>query len=336
MAGLVGLCVAFFLAVFAYLIIPDNSTHANRQILPIANQAPGFSAYLKIDTLGKKKSENFFRFLLNGHTLTQNYRAYYLLRSDTCPNLLVAYDAQNAADSLCANNFDKVLPYKQTFYLGTDPYGRDILSRLVLGIRVSLRVGLVAVLVSLLIGVALGSLAGYFGGWLDAFIMWWLNVFWSMPLLLWVFALIMALGKREIFIFVAIGLVMWVEVARIVRGEFLYYKQATFVEAAKAFGFSDFRIIFKHILPNLVGPLTVIAAANFANAILLEAGLSFLGIGIQPPTPSWGNLLAEYYPYLGGKLSYLALVPAFAILLLTLAFNFLGSGLRDVFDVRNG
>ncbi|MCL4116032.1 UNVERIFIED_CONTAM: hypothetical protein GTU68_057963 [Idotea baltica] len=224
---------------------------------------------------------------------------------------------------------------KQSYLLGTDKFGRDNLSRLVLGVRVSLSIGLMAVLISLFIGVTLGALAGYYRGWVDDLIMWIINVFWSIPLLLWVFALILALGREFWQIYLAVGLTMWVEVARIVRGQFFSLREKEYVEAAHSLGLSDMRVIFKHILPNTIGPLTVITAANFASAIIIEAGLSFLGIGVQPPQPSWGIMLNEYYSYIGTSKAFLAFIPGMAILLLTLAFNLVGNGIRDALDVKS-
>ncbi|MCL4120530.1 UNVERIFIED_CONTAM: hypothetical protein GTU68_029058 [Idotea baltica] len=220
------------------------------------------------------------------------------------------------------------------YLLGTDKFGRDNLSRLILGVRVSLSVGIVAVFISLLIGITMGSLAGYYRGWVDDVIMWIINVFWSIPLLLWVFALVLALGREFWQIFLAVGLVMWVEVARIVRGQFFSIREKEYVEAAQSMGFNDFRTIFKHILPNVIGPIIVITAANFASAIIIEAGLSFLGIGVQPPKPSWGTTLFEYYKYIGSDKSFLAILPGVFILILTLGFNLVGNGLRDALDVK--
>ena len=227
------------------------------------------------------------------------------------------------------------LMIKKTYLLGTDLYGRDMLSRLLLGVRISLLVGLIAVGISLTIGLLLGSLAGYFGGRIDDFIMLLINTVWSIPTLLLVFAIVLAMGRGIGIIFLAVGLTMWVDVARIVRGQVMSLKEIQFVEAAQSMGFKTWRIITRHILPNILGPVMVIAAANFAMAILIEAGLSYLGFGIKPPTPSWGTMLNENYGYaLSGK-PFLALIPALAIMLMVLAFNLVGNGFRDALDVKS-
>ncbi|MCK5856773.1 MAG: ABC transporter permease [Bacteroidales bacterium] len=220
------------------------------------------------------------------------------------------------------------------FILGTDPFGRDLLSQLIIGTRVSLSVGFVAVMISLLIGITLGAMAGYFGGWVDNLIVWFINVVWSIPTLLLVIAITMALGKGYWQVFIAVGLTMWVEVARVVRGQVLSIRQKEFVEAGTALGYSHSRIIFYHILPNVISPLIVISAANFAAAILIEAGLSFLGIGVQPPVPSWGIMIKEHYGYIILDYAYLALLPGLAIMLMVLAFMIVGNALRDALDVK--
>ena len=223
----------------------------------------------------------------------------------------------------------------KTYYLGTDIFGRSMLSRLILGVRISLIVGLIAVLISLTLGILLGALAGYYGGRVDDMIMLLINTVWSIPTLLLVFAIVLALGRGIGIIFLAVGLTMWVDVARIVRGQVMSLKEIQFVEAAESMGFGKWRIISRHILPNVLGPVMVIAAANFATAILIEAGLSYLGFGIQPPTPSWGTLLNENYGYAISGKPLLALVPALAIMLMVLAFNLLGNGFRDALDVKS-
>ena len=190
-------------------------------------------------------------------------------------------------------------------------------------------------LISLIIGITFGLISGYFGGKIDAFIMWLVNVIWSVPTLLVVIAITLALGKGFWQVFVAIGFTMWVEVTRIVRGQVLLIRELEFIEAGKVLAYRPYRIIFKHILPNIIGPLIVISAANFAAAILIEAGLSFLGIGAQPPMPSWGGMIKDHYNYIIMNKAYLAIIPGLAIMSLVLAFIILGNGLRDAFDVKD-
>lgn len=221
------------------------------------------------------------------------------------------------------------------YILGTDPAGRDLLSRLMIGIRVSFSVGFVSVIISLVIGVLLGALAGYYRGWIDDLIIWFINVVWAVPTLLLVIAITLALGKGFWQVFIAVGLTMWVEVARVVRGQILSLREMEFVEAGRALGFTNFRIIMRHILPNVMGPIIVISAANFASAILIEAGLSFLGIGAQPPTASWGAMINAHRGYIIGDAPYLAFLPGIAIIIMVLAFVLLGNGLRDSLDTKS-
>lgn len=223
----------------------------------------------------------------------------------------------------------------RVFPLGADQYGRCVFSRLMLGFRVSLLVGLIAVVISLTLGLFIGLLGGYFGGRLDDLAMLLINTVWSIPTLLLVFAIVLALGRGVGIIFLAVGLTMWVDVARVVRGQTMALRGLPFVEAARSMGMSHWRILLRHILPNLTGPVLVVAAGNFATAILVESGLGYLGFGVQPPSPSWGSMLNENYGYaLSGKL-FLALTPALVIALTVLAFNLVGNGLRDALDVRS-
>ncbi|MCO6498983.1 MAG: ABC transporter permease [Vicingus serpentipes] len=220
------------------------------------------------------------------------------------------------------------------YYLGTDKYGRDLLSRLMAGTWISLFVGFISVFISLIIGITLGALAGYYRGWLDDVVMWFINVVWSIPTLLLVIAITMALGKGVWQVFVAVGLTMWVEVARVVRGQMLSLREKEFVEAGRALGFNNTRIIFKHMIPNVLGPVIVISAINFAAAILIEAGLSFLGIGAQPPQATWGKIIAEHKGYIITGKAYLAVLPGISIILMVLAFVLVGNGLRDALDSK--
>ncbi len=224
--------------------------------------------------------------------------------------------------------------FYRTYWLGTDIGGRDLLSRLLIGTRISLSVGFVSVIISIIIGVLLGAVAGYYRGKTDDIIMWFINVVWSIPTLLLVIAITLVLGKGIVQVFIAVGLTMWVDVARVVRGQILSLREKEFIEAARALGFTNSRIILRHILPNIIGPVIVIAASNFATAILTEAGLSFLGIGAQPPTPSWGEMINAHRGYILVDKAYLAFIPGLAIMLLVFAFMLVGNGLRDALDSR--
>jgi peptide/nickel transport system permease protein len=233
------------------------------------------------------------------------------------------------------STFEKEYITTQKFILGTDSQGRDLLSRLLVGSRVSLSIGFVAVFISLVVGIFFGAIAGYYGGKVDAFVMWLVNIIWSIPTLLLVIAITLALGKGFWQVFVAVGLTMWVEVARVVRGQVMSIRQMQFVTAARALGYRNSRIIFNHILPNSMAPVIVISAANFASAILVESGLSFLGLGAQPPIPSWGGMIKDHYNYIILGKPWLALAPGIAMLLLVLAFMMAGNALRDALDVKS-
>lgn len=224
--------------------------------------------------------------------------------------------------------------FYRTYWLGTDIGGRDLLSRLLIGTRISLSVGFVSVIISLIIGVLLGAVAGYYRGKTDDIIMWIINIVWSIPTLLLVIAITLVLGKGIVQVFIAVGLTMWVDIARVVRGQVLSLREQNFIEAARALGFTNGRIILRHILPNIIGPVIVISASNFATAILTEAGLSFLGIGAQPPTPSWGEMINAHRGYILVDKAYLAFIPGLAIMILVFAFMLVGNGLRDALDSK--
>tara|TARA_B100001146_G_scaffold213216_1_gene213413 strand:- start:56690 stop:57796 length:1107 start_codon:yes stop_codon:yes gene_type:complete len=339
------LCV--LTAVFAYALAPDDSKNANQMHLSIHSKPPGFRAtILTIPSSVSAQQSAFEAFFLgkknpssevpiNDVTITPEGIDIVEYNEDEGQGLQKSYSLDQFPDAASPEDIPKQYISEKKFLLGTDKYGRDLLSRMLIGIRISLSIGFVAVFISLVIGITLGALAGYFGGKVDAAIMWLINVTWSIPTLLLVIAITLALGKGFWQVFIAVGLTMWVEVARVVRGQVMSVKRMQYVTAATALGFGHFRIITKHILPNSLAPVIIISAANFAAAILIESGLSFLGIGAQPPMPSWGGIIKDHYSYIILGKPYLALVPGIAIMSLVMAFMLIGNALRDALDVRN-
>lgn len=335
--GLVFIAVLILVSLSGYLFLPDKTVATNNMQLSLALKKPGFTVQIFTIPNHNKKEEGFWLFsgksqLKEEVPIDSFYQIldsfYYRPYTPSKNGLWTAIQVDNSFE---ANNAIQ----SRTYWLGTDRFGRDQLSRLMLGARVSLSVGAIAVIISLIIGVTLGLLGGYFGGWIDAAVMWLINVIWSLPTLLIVVSMSLALGKGFWQIFVAVGLSMWVELARMVRGQVKSVKELEYVQAAQVLGFSHIRIMFRHILPNIIGPVIVICAANFASAILLEAGLSFLGLGVQPPMPSWGMMIKEHYSFIVFNAAHLAVFPGLAIMFTVMAFNFIGVGLRDAFDVRD-
>lgn len=338
--AMVYLMIAFIISAAGYLLTPDSTPMANRQNLEIGAQKPGFSILMfKEPKEAVEDDEGFLSLIFKGVRDRFIYipiHSYYI--SDSLLTITEFTGESSSpgpertfklADVSVRNNI-----VRKTYLLGTDQFGRDLLSRLVIGARVSLSVGFVSVIISLLIGIFIGAVGGYYGGKADRAVMWLINVVWSIPTLLLVIAITFALGRGFWQIFIAVGFTMWVEVARVTRGQILSVRQKEFVEGAKAMGFSDSRIILRHILPNIAGPVIIISAANFASAILIEAGLSFLGIGVQPPMPSWGNMVRENYAYLLLDAPHLAILPGLAIMFTVLACMIIGNGLRDAMDVK--
>ena len=377
MFGLVTITFALLVAIFCYWIAPDGTQNANRQVLEIEKEKPGFQMnFLLVRTnraeqnisifekLWKGDQSNFrdvplLSYAVEGDSLiVEAYRgksrqpqrqAFGLVnvvyaKSFQDPEVVRDGDVYRFRDihenqlAVSRTELIDIIEQKQIvsrrFWFGTDQEGRDYLSRIMIGTRISMSVGILAVTVALLIGLVLGSVAGYFRGWIDNLILWFINVFWSIPTLLLVFPIAFAFGMKEWTIFLAVGLTMWVGIARIVRGQVLSVRELEYVEAARSLGFSNTRIIFRHILPNISGPIIVITAANFAYAILIEAGLSFLGIGAQPPKPSWGQMIARNKDNIAYGDPQLALIPGFAIVLLVLSFFLIGNGLRDALDAK--
>jgi ABC-type dipeptide/oligopeptide/nickel transport system permease subunit len=338
-AGVIIIAIAVFVAIFGYVLAPDSSSNANRMIVEIGGQKPGFQMqFLKSPTLRQHEPRSFFRRLVSGDIDTYDYTPInsYERKGDSLIVMQFIDEGVEDRKAVALGSGDnQYIIEKVSFPLGTDKYGRDILSRLLIGVRVSLGVGMITVIISLTIGVLLGAMAGYYRGWVDEFIMWFINVIWSIPTLLLVFAITLVLGKGFWQIFIAIGLTMWVSVARIIRGQVLAVREMEYIEAARALGFTNLRIIVRHVLPNVMAPVIVVAASNFASAIVIEAGLSFLGVGVQPPQPSWGLMIKENYNFIITHNPMLALAPGIAIMILVLAFNLLGNGLRDALQVKD-
>lgn len=363
------------IAILGYLITPDSTPYANEQILEIRLQKPLTKIQIaSIRKNQPIEQHNIFYKMLFGqindctpiaiekYSFSQdsliiqrfnesapyNIEKYHLAdvvyplkenkpivtQNNICQFVTIDNQTHKISIRDLQKEVKKNIKYK-TYLLGTDRYGRDVVSQLIIGSRVSLSVGFISVFIALIIGVFMGAIAGYYRGKLDDFIMWFINVVWSIPTLLLVIAISFALGTGFWQIFIAIGLTMWVDIARVVRGQVISLREKEFIEASKAIGFKSIPIIFKHIIPNITGTIIVVAAANFASAILTEASLSFLGIGVQAPMPSWGTMIKENYGYIILDYAYLAIVPGIAIMLLVLCFMLLGNVFRDVLDVKD-
>ncbi len=347
--GALTILTACFIAIAGAYLRPDTSKDANEQHLALARKSPGYTAQFFTMPDAERES-SFAQGLFFGGFSSGN--EYYLMDSLAISNETIDLfwegrrTEQFLTSDVLANTsiseesglhkyLDENHVVRRYYVLGTDSFGRDMLSRLMAGTIVSLSVGFISVLISLIIGIGLGAIAGYFGGRVDDLIMWLINVIWSIPTLLMVIAITLVMGKGFVQVFIAVGLTMWVEVARIVRGQFLSLRTLPYIEAGRSMGFSSMRLIWRHMLPNAMGPVIVISAANFASAILIEAGLSFLGIGTQIPTPSWGGMIKEHYAYITTDMAYLAVLPGICITLLVLSFMLIGNRLRDVLDVRS-
>ena len=368
MIGTITILYAVLLALFSHVISPDITPYANDQMNELAFQSPGFSIkVLKQPLELTPPKTNFINWILFGKKV--DYRSvpltsYKFVKDSIYVERFIGEASKGqklgftlyeiTREDLPVAQQQKIIESKylstRNFLFGTDDLGSDYLSRILLGIRVSLSVGVVAVIIALFIGIPLGAFAGFYKRNppyikmkgrrskflipVDNIIMWFINIIWAIPTLLLVFPIVFAFGQNFYTIFIAVGLTMWVDIARIVRGQVMQVREQEFIQAAKTFGYSDMRSIFIHILPNIVGPIIVITAANFAYAILTEAGLSFLGIGVQAPAPSWGLMISKYKDNLITD-PYLALIPGFAITILVLAFFMVGNGLRDALDIKS-
>jgi oligopeptide transport system permease protein len=251
-----------------------------------------------------------------------------------------SYREQHLID-VAANGNRPIAPFSEGYLLGTDKSGRDLLSRIMDGAQISFTVALVVQAVVLLIGIPIGALAGWFGGRLDNYLMRFTDVIYAFPDLLFIIILTVAFRETAfgraldglLLVFIAIGLTSWITMARLVRGQLLSLKETEFVEAARAIGVSDRRIVLKHLLPNAIGPMIVAVTLGIPGAILAEATLAFLGIGAQAPRASWGSLIDDGRDFIRGD-PHLVLFPALAVALALLSFTFLGDGLRDALDPK--
>lgn len=298
---------------------PDSSPDANQQEVRIRTLPPGRWVDFLLDS----------RFVADSIAVRNRTPLSWYQRSGEGFRYVV-WDTSEDTMSVLLSEGQQVTIERQRFWLGTDLMGRDLLSRLLLGMRITLKIGVFAVLVSLLVGICMGMLAGYFGGKVDQILTWLMQVVWSVPSIMLVIAFSLALGRGAWQVYLAVGLTLWVDVARLVRGEARRLRELEFVQAARVLGFGPLRVMANHLLPNMVGPILIMAAAQFASAILVESGLSFLGLGIQPPTPSLGMMIREHYPYILTRSAWLAVAPGLLISLLVLSFNLLSTGLSDL------
>lgn len=329
----------FFISLFCYFIIPDKTINANSINLTIKSQKPGYKKMFFENVSVNYSIKNLF---FGSQKIGESYPLDdYEIINDSIIKI-INYDESKKAlldekiivinkNSNIHNNVHEIEKFisEKKFIFGTDIYGRDLFSRIILGARVSLSIGLMAVFISNFIGIILGLISGYYGGYIDKGIVWLINVFWSIPTLLLVIALSLALGKGFWQVYIAIGLSIWVDVARLVRGKVISEKNKDYIFASKVLGYNDIKIMINNILPNIISPILIFSAANFASSILLESGLSFLGIGSQPPSPSWGYMIKENYQYIIFGNSYLIIIPSIFLISMVLSFYYLSNHLAS-------
>jgi len=339
MIGLVIVVVMTSVAIFAGLIAPMDP---NRQIAEYGLKEEGFTGNL---IAVRAEGSGYADELIPVQS--------YTIEGDQLRYTTISGESRQVPRSRLSGTEESEWHRTPTYLLGADALGRDVLSRLVFGARTSITIGLIAEILSLTIGITLGALAGYFRGWVDGTVMYVANVIWSFPFILLVIALSLVWeGAWNGYIvpafpflegsnigfwqaFISIGIASWVDTARIVRGQFFSLRETEYVEATRALGFGATRTVFRHMLPNTLGPVTVVATAGFASAIIAEASLSYLGIGVSVPMASWGQMINDGYGYLmAGTNLGLAIYPSAAIALAVFGFNMLGDGLRDALDPR--
>jgi len=344
--GLAYFCVWLAVSIFAYFISPDDTQNANNQRLELGKKPPNthvFALTLPLSQTNMQESQQkvgFFTLLWKGKPQIssdillknadisiQKNKIYFTTLSGAKESIAVekfGFSGSNLSEF--RNKFLK----ERVFRLGTDSYGRDLLSRLLLGSRVSIAVGLLSALLSVFIGIIIGCVAGYFGGKTDNLLMWFISVVWSLPTLLLAIVLGFVMGTGFWQLMLAIALSTWVEVARMVRGQVLGIRNLQYIEATKSLAYPAWRVMFRHILPNIFSPIIVLAVANFGSAVLIESGMSFLGLGVELGVPTWGRMIFEGYTFIvfeNGK--WLAIFPGLALISLIISINLIGNGLRD-------
>lgn len=333
-------CVWVLLATFAYFVVPDNSPHANLQTAEISKLPPGSSITFLLKPVAQSEKVSLWRQFLYGKPAAFNYIpisrlpaivqdslvSYQTLKGIAINSPLGEWQGRLQTDSDLQEKF----VVKKSFIMGTDAFGRDVWSRLVVGARVSLAIGFLSMLLSMLLGFWVGAVAGFIGGKTDLLLMWFAGVVWTIPTLLLAIAINFVLGTGFWQLMLAIALSNWVDIARLVRGQVLSIRQMPFIEAAESVGLKPLPILFRHIFPNLYSPLIVMAVANFGSAILIESGLSFLGLGVGVGIPTWGRMVYDGYAFLlfeRGR--WLAILPGCALILLVVSINLIGNWLRD-------
>ncbi len=362
MASIYVIVFAGLIALFAYLLAPDSSPDANRRIPELRARRPGFTRlFVKVPRPNPPERKSFLARRFTGQETSYKLLPVnkYFFRADT---LVVShyldkglqetqvFPVRSLMDESLLPPFDitkrtsvrkfqkaagRQVITRKFFLLGTDNDGRDILSRVIVGTRVSIAAGVVAVLLSMTIGIILGTFSGYFGRKVDSLVMYLIDVLSAVPVWLLVFAITLTTGRGFVRILVAIGLAMSVNVIRTIRGRVATLRRKDFIKAAEVLGLSNVRIVFRHILPNMAGLLMVVALETFAAAIVMEAGLSFLGLGAQLPMPSWGLMIRGYYDFPIANGLCMVLVPGIAIVTLVCAFNILANSLRDVLAAQD-